>query len=99
MGFELNATLNRLKNQGQSSLLINIKAVFLKNALFYADVILPLALDKPMPYAVEKEDYFILKPGFRVAVSLGKTKIYTGVVLNYTMINLRIMLQSILKWY
>ena len=49
--------------------------------LYFADVILPLALDKPYTYAVEKDDYFILKPGFRVAVSLGKTKIYTGVVI------------------
>ena len=49
--------------------------------LYFADVILPLALDKPYTYAVEKEDYLILKPGFRVAVSLGKTKIYTGVVI------------------
>ena len=49
--------------------------------LYFADVILPLALDKPYTYAVEKKDYLILKPGFRVAVSLGKTKIYTGVVI------------------
>ena len=48
---------------------------------YYADVILPLALDKPFTYAVEEQDYQILKPGFRVAVSFGKSKIYTGVVI------------------
>lgn len=49
--------------------------------LYYADVILPLALDKPYTYAVQEEDYLFLKPGFRVAVSFGKSKIYTGVVI------------------
>ena len=49
--------------------------------LYYADVILPLALDKTYTYAVEKQDYHFLKPGFRVAVSFGKSKIYTGVVI------------------
>ena len=49
--------------------------------LYYADVILPLALDKTYTYAVEKQDYHFLKPGFRVAVSFGKSKVYTGVVI------------------
>ena len=49
--------------------------------LYYADVILPLALDKTYTYAVEKHDFHFLKPGFRVAVSFGKSKVYTGVVI------------------
>ena len=49
--------------------------------LYYADVILPLALDRPYTYAVEKQDFLFLKPGFRVAVSFGKSKVYTGVVI------------------
>ena len=49
--------------------------------LYYADVILPLALDKTYTYAVEEQDYYFLKPGFRVAVSFGKSKVYTGVVI------------------
>ena len=49
--------------------------------LYYADVILPLALDKTYTYAVEKHDFHFLKPGFRVAVSFGKSKVYTGVVM------------------
>ena len=49
--------------------------------LYYADVILPLALDRPYTYAVEKQDFLFLKPGFRVAVSFGKSKVCTGVVI------------------
>ena len=47
---------------------------------YFADVLLPLALGKPFTYAVTPEDYTTLKPGFRVAVSFGKSKIYTAVV-------------------
>lgn len=47
---------------------------------YFADVLLPLALGKPFTYAVTPKDYDILKPGFRVAVSFGKSKIYTAIV-------------------
>lgn len=47
---------------------------------YFADVLLPLALGKPFTYAVTLRDYEILKPGFRVAVSFGKSKIYTAIV-------------------
>lgn len=47
---------------------------------YFADVLLPLALGKPFTYAVTPRDYNILKPGFRVAVSFGKSKIYTAIV-------------------
>ena len=47
---------------------------------YFADVLLPLALGKPFTYAITLEDYGVLKPGFRVAVSFGKSKVYTGVV-------------------
>ena len=47
---------------------------------YFADVLLPLALAKPYTYAVTSEDYAVLKPGFRVAVSFGKSKVYTAVV-------------------
>lgn len=49
---------------------------------YFADVLLPLALPKPYTYAVADEDFARLKPGFRVAVTFGKSKIYTGLVLN-----------------
>ena len=47
---------------------------------YFADVLLPLALGKPYTYAVTSNEYAILKPGFRVAVSFGKSKVYTAVV-------------------
>ena len=48
---------------------------------YFADVLLPLALAKPFTYAVTSDDYTVLKPGFRVAVSFGKSKVYSAVVL------------------
>lgn len=47
---------------------------------YFADVLLPLSLGKPYTYAVSPEDYKILKPGYRVAVTFGKSKIYTAIV-------------------
>lgn len=47
---------------------------------YYINVILPLPLEKQFTYAVSKEEAAFLKPGFRVAVPFGKTKIYTGIV-------------------
>ncbi|HCZ09546.1 MAG TPA: primosomal protein N' [Flavobacteriaceae bacterium] len=47
---------------------------------YFADVLLPLSLGKPFTYALSAEDYKFLKPGFRVAVSFGKSKVYTAVV-------------------
>jgi primosomal protein N' (replication factor Y) len=47
---------------------------------YFADVLLPLALGKPYTYAVTSEDYATLAPGFRVAVSFGKSKVYSAVV-------------------
>ena len=46
----------------------------------FADVLLPLSLGKPYTYAVSSEDYTVLAPGFRVAVSFGKSKVYSAVV-------------------
>ena len=47
---------------------------------YFADVLLPLALGKPYTYAVTLEEYAVLKPGFRVAVSFGKSKVYSAIV-------------------
>lgn len=46
----------------------------------FADVILPLPLDKHFTYAVTSAQAAKLKPGMRVAVPFGKTKVYTGIV-------------------
>ena len=47
----------------------------------YADVILPLPLPKPFTYKLSEEESKILEVGYRVAVSFGKRKIYTGIIL------------------
>jgi len=47
---------------------------------YFADVLLPLSLGKPYTYAVTHEDYEVLKPGYRVAVTFGKSKVYTAIV-------------------
>ena len=47
---------------------------------YFADVLIPLSLGKPYTYAVTSEDFAVLKPGFRVAVSFGKSKVYSAVV-------------------
>lgn len=46
----------------------------------YADILLPLALRKPLTYRVPETLAGRLKPGCRVAVELGKRKIYAGLV-------------------
>lgn len=46
----------------------------------YVDVILPLALGKPLTYGVPVDCQGLLRPGMRVEVQLGKTKLYSGLV-------------------
>lgn len=46
----------------------------------FADVILPLPLEKHFTYALTSSQATKLQPGMRVAVPFGKTKVYTGVV-------------------
>ena len=47
---------------------------------FFINVILPLPLEKHFTYSVSKDEAYFLKPGMRVAVPFGKSKIYTAVV-------------------
>ena len=47
----------------------------------FIDVLLPLALPKPYTYKVSSEQAESLAIGFRVAVPLGKQKIYTALVI------------------
>lgn len=49
---------------------------------YYADVILPLPLEGTFTYELTKKQYDILGIGYRVAVSFGKRKVYTGVIKN-----------------
>ncbi len=46
----------------------------------FIDVILPIPLGKTFTYAVTQEEADFLQKGMRVAVSFGKTKMYTGLV-------------------
>lgn len=48
---------------------------------FFIDVILPLPLERNFTYAITTTEAGFIKPGVRVAVPFGKTKIYTGIVL------------------
>ncbi len=47
---------------------------------FYINVILPLPLEMQFTYEVSQTESEFLKPGMRVSVPFGKTKIYTGIV-------------------
>jgi len=48
----------------------------------FIDVILPIPIKKTFTYSVTEDEANFLQKGMRVAVSFGKTKIYTGLVFN-----------------
>ncbi len=47
---------------------------------YFIDVILPIPLDKEFTYSIHKNEAAFLKPGMRVAVQFGKSKIYAAIV-------------------
>lgn len=47
---------------------------------YFINVILPIPLDKEFTYSVNKDEAGFLKPGMRVAVQFGKSKIYAALV-------------------
>ncbi|GIM51820.1 primosomal protein N' [Capnocytophaga cynodegmi] len=47
---------------------------------YFVDVILPIPLRKLFTYGVNQDEAHFLKPGMRVAVSFGKSKVYTALV-------------------
>ncbi|GFD92914.1 primosomal protein N' [Alteromonas sp. KUL156] len=49
---------------------------------YFIDVILPIPLQKTFTYTVTEAEASFLKKGMRVAVSFGKSKIYTALVFN-----------------
>ena len=49
---------------------------------YFIDVIIPVPLQKLFTYSVTPSESEFLKTGMRVAVPFGKSKIYTGIVLN-----------------
>jgi primosomal protein N' (replication factor Y) len=46
----------------------------------FIDVILPIPIQKTFTYSITEDEAAFLKKGMRVAVSFGKTKMYTGLV-------------------
>ena len=48
--------------------------------MYFIDVILPIPLEKTFTYSINKQEALFLKKGMRVAVSFGKSKIYTALV-------------------
>ncbi|OBX22251.1 MULTISPECIES: replication restart helicase PriA [Bizionia] len=47
---------------------------------FFIDVILPIPLEKSFTYRITPAESEFIKPGMRVSVPFGKSKIYTGIV-------------------
>lgn len=47
----------------------------------YADLILPLAMPKPLTYGIPVQWQGLLQPGTRVEVQMGKNKLYAAIVL------------------
>ena len=48
--------------------------------MYYIEVIVPLPISKTLTYQVSYDEYKMLLRGFRVAVTVGKSKIYSGIV-------------------
>ena len=49
---------------------------------FYVDVILPIPIDQLFCYEITESEFDFIKPGSRVSVPFGKSRIITGVVFN-----------------
>jgi len=49
---------------------------------FFIQVILPLSLAKTFTYSITEDEFHYVKKGMRVAVPFGKSKIYTGLVID-----------------
>jgi len=47
---------------------------------YFIDVILPIPLDKEFTYCINEDEARFLKPGMRVAVQFGKSKVYAALV-------------------
>ena len=48
--------------------------------MYFADVILPIPLEKAFTYSITRAESEFMRPGMRVAVPFGKSKIYTALV-------------------
>lgn len=50
--------------------------------MYFVEVILPLALAKTFTYSISEAEYQYIKPGMRIAVPFGKSKIYTAIAVS-----------------
>ncbi len=48
---------------------------------YFVSVILPLALDKLFTYSISAAEFDFIRPGMRIAVPFGKTKMYTSLAI------------------
>jgi len=46
---------------------------------YYVDVILPIPLNQKFTYLISEEEYNFIKPGMRIIVPFGKSKLYTSI--------------------
>ena len=46
---------------------------------FYVDVILPVPLNQKFTYLISEEEFVFIKPGMRIIVPFGKSKLYTSI--------------------
>lgn len=49
---------------------------------YFVDILLPLPLDNLFTYSITQSESKVLQPGMRVVVPFGKSKMYTGFVMN-----------------
>ena len=48
---------------------------------YFIEVVLPLALNETFTYKVTEAEYYFIKPGMRIAVPFGKSKIFTALAI------------------
>lgn len=46
---------------------------------YYVDVILPIPVNQKFTYLISKDEYNFIKPGMRIIVPFGKSKLYTSI--------------------
>ena len=49
---------------------------------YFVDVILPIPLERLFTYSITDDQAAIVKPGLRVAVPFGKSRIYTALIVH-----------------
>ena len=49
--------------------------------MYFVDVILPIPVENAFTYRISEAEYAFIKPGMRLAVPFGKSKIYTALAI------------------